>query len=167
MRRIVAGLVVLLAAGGALAVFMANHRSGIRARGPSIVLILTDDQRWDTLWAMPNVRKQLGGRGVTFTNGFVVNPLCCPSRSSILTGRYSHSTGLYANRGPHGGFAHFDDRSTIATWLDDAGYTTGYFGKYLNGYQDTTEVPPGWDRWFAIQTVPSGSGYYFDWKAVE
>jgi N-acetylglucosamine-6-sulfatase len=40
------------------------------------------------------------------------------------------------------------DRSTVATWLDDAGYDTAYFGKYMNGYDDTRYVPPGWDRWF-------------------
>ena len=57
------------------------------ARKPNIVLVMTDDQRWDSLWAMPAVRRMLAGRGVTFSNGFVVNPLCCPSRASILTGQ--------------------------------------------------------------------------------
>src|SRR5437899_2416644 len=102
---------------------------------PNIVLILTDDQRWNTLWAMPNVRRLLQNQGVTFTNGFVVNSLCCPSRASILTGKYSHSTHVYGNAPPNGGFPSFDDRSTVATWLHDAGYTTGLIGKYLNGYK--------------------------------
>jgi hypothetical protein len=73
---------------------------------PNIVLILTDDQRFDTLWAMPTVESQLVAKGIEFTNGFASNPLCCPGRSSILTGEYSHSTGVYTNQPdqPHGGF---------------------------------------------------------------
>jgi N-acetylglucosamine-6-sulfatase len=129
-----------------------------RERRPNIVFIVTDDQRWDTLWSMPAVQRELVHRGVTFENGFVSNPLCCPSRASILTGEYSHSTGVYTNkeRSPYGGFGAFDDRSTIATWLDDAGYRTGMFGKYINGYPGGY-VPPGWDRWFATF---DNKGYY-------
>jgi hypothetical protein len=73
------------------------------ARRPSIVLILTDDQRWDTLWAMGHVQEVLKQHGVTFKNAFVTNSLCCPSRTTILTGKYSHSTGVYSNAPPHGG----------------------------------------------------------------
>ncbi|HEX5627741.1 MAG TPA: sulfatase-like hydrolase/transferase, partial [Actinomycetota bacterium] len=62
-----------------------------RAAPPDIVLIVTDDQRWDTLWAMPILSERLAGAGVTFPDAFVVNPLCCPSRASILTGDYSHT----------------------------------------------------------------------------
>jgi arylsulfatase A-like enzyme len=120
---------------------------------PSVLLVLTDDQRWDTLDAMPAVQRLLVDPGVTFRNAYVVNPLCCPSRASILTGRYSHSTNVYRQRPPYGRFDWFDDRSTVATWLHDAGYRTGMFGKYLDGYQTsalTGHVPPGWDRWVAF-----------------
>ncbi len=124
-----------------------------RRRRPNIVLILTDDQRWDTLWSMPVVRRLLVDHGVTFTNAFVTNSDCCPSRSTILTGNYSHTTGIYVNRPPHGGAVDFhrygDDRSTIATWLHDAGYHTGLVGKYLNGYHGRF-IPPGWDTWDAF-----------------
>ena len=61
------------------------------ATPPDIVLIVTDDQRWDTLWAMPILSDRLAGAGVTFPDAFVVNALCCPSRASILTGDYSHT----------------------------------------------------------------------------
>jgi len=122
-------------------------------RHPNIVLILTDDQRWDTLWSMPDVRRLLVDHGVTFTNAFVTNSDCCPSRSTILTGNYSHTTGIYVNRPPHGGAVDFhrygDDQSTIATWLHDAGYHTGLVGKYLNGYHGRF-IPPGWDTWNAF-----------------
>jgi arylsulfatase A-like enzyme len=119
---------------------------------PNLVLILTDDQRWDSLWAMPSVQGLLGGHGVTFENAFVTTALCCPSRTSILTGEASRHTGVLGNSPPNGGATAFDDRSTVATWLHDAGYTTGLFGKYLNGYQLLSPgyTPPGWDRWVAI-----------------
>ncbi len=130
---------------------------------PNIVLFLTDDMRHDMLRYMPNVIRLLARQGVRFDNGYVVNPLCCPSRASILTGAYSHTTGVYSNRGPHGGFAAFEDETTIATTLQDAGYRTGLFGKYFNGYRRTTYVAPGWDRWFATYDRESG---YYDYTAV-
>src|SRR5436190_8548987 len=109
---------------------------------PSIVLILTDDQRFDSLWAMPQTRRFVVGPGVKFQNGFVTDPLCCPSRASILTGAYPHTTGIYQNSPPHGGFADFNDTTTIATQLEAAGYRTDLDGKYFNGYAKTSYVPP-------------------------
>jgi arylsulfatase A-like enzyme len=120
---------------------------------PSIVLIVTDDQRWDTLWAMPEVQRSLAEPGVTFSNSFTTSPLCCPARASILTGAYPHTTGVYTQALPHGGFKAFDDSTTIATVLDEAGYATGFFGKYLDSFQADAlggYVPPGWDRFVAF-----------------
>ena len=137
----------------------ARAQTAAPADPPSVVIILTDDQRWDTLDAMPTVQAQLVQHGVRFDNAFVSNSLCCPSRSSILTGLYSHSTGVWRNQPPFGGWSSFDDSSTMATWLQGAGYHTGLFGKYLNGYWDGAAVgyvPPGWDRWVAF----SQSEYY-------
>ncbi|MEX1263083.1 MAG: sulfatase [Actinomycetota bacterium] len=135
---------------------LADAGPGRRAR-PDIVLIVTDDQRWDTLSQMPGVQRLLADRGLTFDNAFVTNPLCCPSRSTILTGTHSHSTGVYTNEGANGLKA-FDDRSTVATWLDDAGYETAFIGKYFNGSWPTAYVPPGWDRWAAFRNA--GDLYY-------
>ncbi len=123
---------------------------------PDIVLILTDDQRFDTLDAMPQVNELLVRPGMRFENAFVVNPLCCPSRATILTGKYSHSTGVYTNQW-HDGYSAFDSRRTVATALDKAGYRTALFGKYFNGYKGE-RVPEGWDRWFA--TFGPNSAYY-------
>lgn len=134
--------------------------TGAISERPNIVLLLIDDGRLDILRYMPVVRRVLGGHGVTFSNAYVVNPRCCPSRSSILTGRPSNSTGIYTNVGPDGGFPGFDDRSTVATWLNDGGYETALFGKYLNHY-NTTYVPPGWDRWLGT----FGGSAYFDYVA--
>jgi N-acetylglucosamine-6-sulfatase len=126
---------------------------------PNIVLILTDDQRWDTLWAMPIVQAELAARGMRFTNFFYANPLCCPSRASILTGTYSHTNGVYSNAG-YEQFLTLEG-STVATWLHAAGYHTGLVGKYLNGYssEDASHIPAGWDRWVAF-TSPE----YYDYQ---
>lgn len=131
---------------------------------PNVVLVISDDQRWDTLWALPRVRRHLADAGVTFTDAYVVNPACCPSRTSILTGGYSHSTGVWRNHGKRGGFAAFDDSSTLATWLDGGGYETALFGKYLNGYLQNPYVPPGWDHWMAFTGQRGRStGNYYDY----
>jgi arylsulfatase A-like enzyme len=147
-RRAVAATGLLL-----LLVPLAPGRALAQETPPDIVVVVTDDQRWDTLWAMPVVQRELVARGASFPDAFVVNPICCPSRASILTGAYSHTTGVYRQAPPFGRFDWFRDGSTLATWLDAAGYTTGLFGKYLDGYQHaglTGYVPPGWDRWVAF-----------------
>jgi N-acetylglucosamine-6-sulfatase len=137
---------------------------------PNVVLIVTDDQRADSMWAMPAVSRLIGDRGVWFSDAVVSNPFCCPSRASILTGLYSHRTGVYSNEGGTGGWAAFAasgaERWTIATALHGAGYRTGLFGKYLNGYNAAPAgyVPPGWDRWF---TFFGANGAYFDYEAVD
>ena len=46
---------------------------------PTILLIVTDDQRWDTLWAMPTVQRELVRKGVSFTEAIVPVSLCCPA----------------------------------------------------------------------------------------
>ncbi|MFM8999669.1 MAG: sulfatase [Actinomycetota bacterium] len=148
LRRAVAA--VALAAAAAMSLDPPARASEPR---PDIVLIVTDDQRWDSLDAMPILARELVARGTTFANAFATTPLCCPSRASILTGNLAHTTRVYRNAPPFGRYEWFDDRSTLATWLDDAGYATGYVGKYLNGYQHaalTGVVPPGWDRWVAF-----------------
>ncbi len=136
-----------------------------RTSYPNIVLFLTDDQRWDTLQYMPEVTSLLQQQGVTFANAFDPDPLCCPSRTSILTGHYSHTTGVYRNDPPNGGFDSFDDSVTIATMLHDAGYRTGLIGKYLNGYskEDAGYIPPGWDRWFARLSTEE----YWSWPVSD
>src|SRR5213594_443941 len=110
-------------------------RARAASQPPNVVVIVTDDQRWDSLDVVPIVQRELVGHGVTFANAFVSNPLCCPSRASILTGDYSHSTGVYRQIPPFGRFEAFHDGSTLATWLDGAGYDTALVGKYIDGYQ--------------------------------
>jgi N-acetylglucosamine-6-sulfatase len=124
------------------------------AAKPNILFVLTDDMRLDDLQYMPDVRRLIGDAGLTFDNQFDNVTLCCPARTSILRGQYSHNTGVLTNGGTNGGFetAHAInvEKSTVATAMQSAGYTTGLFGKYLNGYPNTVSpsyVPPGWDTW--------------------
>src|SRR4051794_39222058 len=123
---------------------------------PNIVFVLTDDLSWNLVPYMPQVQ-QLQSEGMTFERYVVTDSLCCPSRASILTGRYPHSTGVLKNMGADGGFGAFhgyEEQSTFATALQRSGYRTALFGKYLNGYFPFTRVdferpyvPPGWSEW--------------------
>ena len=123
-------------------------QSAARSEKPNIVFVLTDDMRKDDLRFVPETRRLVGNRGMEFENAFVTFAMCCPSRASILTGLYPHNHRVFTNEAPEGGepgFRHLDN-STLATWLDDAGYRTALIGKYFNGYAGTYQ-PPGWDVW--------------------
>lgn len=110
---------------------------------------------------MANVQRLMVDQGTDFSNAFATTAVCCPSRVSFMRGQYAHNHGVLTNFPPQGGYARFTERglqnSTIATWLNDAGYSTFYAGKFLNGYGSTTEVPPGWDEWFAFGGVSEQS----------
>jgi arylsulfatase A-like enzyme len=125
-------------------------RSAVRAAPrPNFVVIMTDDQTVESLRVMPYVQALLVDQGVLFERSFSSFPLCCPSRSTYLTGQYSHNHEVHGNTPPYGGYASLDHTNTLPVWLDDAGYRTTHVGKYLNGYGNTNpnEVPPGWDDW--------------------
>jgi arylsulfatase A-like enzyme len=102
---------------------------------------------------LPTVRSLIGNTGATFSNAVAPFPLCCPARATLLTGQYAHNHGVLGNGdefNPLGGFANFKDAHTLATWLTPD-YTTGWLGKYLNGYSGRY-IPPGWDVWKAPGT---------------
>ena len=130
--------------------------TGATAQGekPNMVFILTDDMRVDDLSHMPKTRKLLAEQGTTFENAFVTYSLCCPARATFLRGQYAHNHDVRTNAASaHGSEVWFRklgrDRSTVATWLQDTGYSTGFVGKYMNAYDDEY-VPPGWDDWRAL-----------------
>jgi N-acetylglucosamine-6-sulfatase len=155
---------------------------------PNVVVILTDDMRWDEMENMPNVSSLLETRGVTFTQAYVPNSLCCPSRATTLTGQFSSRNGVwnnaYSQASPYGGFKAFKphEGNTLAVWLHNAGYRTGLVGKYLNQYtanaaktaSDPTGLQPrrGWDYWHAFINPATGSeppayyGYTLDEQGV-
>lgn len=132
---------------------------------PNVILVLTDDQDLllGSLDAMPHLREHLIEKGAFFSNAFVPLSLCCPSRATILTGRYTHNLQVYTNFPPDGGFPRFRDlgreRETIGIALQRAGYRTALMGKYLNVYPDRDDrmyVPPGWSEWI----VPAAGNPY-------
>jgi len=149
-----------------------------KALRPNIILIVSDDQRWDTLnqkhslngstWVMPKLRTELVNSGVLFSSFFAASPICVPSRSTLLTGQMPHTHGARTNVPPTGGASAFKDGSTLPLWLRAAGYRTGLIGKYLNLYENILlsqghpYVPPGWDEWDATT-----SDKYFDYTLVE
>lgn len=147
---------------------------------PNFVLIQTDDQTLDQLYAeytppggapiqaMPNTLASIAGRGITFNRYYDSYPLCCPSRVSTLTGRYAHNHNVRGNVPPNGGSTGFGFRQAnthnVATWLQGAGYRTIHIGKFLNGYgdepfDDGKYVPPGWNAWHSV--LKADTHHYF------
>jgi N-acetylglucosamine-6-sulfatase len=135
---------------------------------PNIVTIVTDDMRTDDLRWMPNVRHLIAQQGLDYLNSFASFPLCAPARSSLLTGQYAHNTGVLSVRPPDN-YEVFNDRATIGTAMNRAGYNTLFLGKYMNGYGDGTSVvtgknsfryvPPGWTDWYGAVNRPRHSGF--------
>jgi N-acetylglucosamine-6-sulfatase len=130
----------------------------------NVLVILTDDQSMETLPHTPPIMPYLQGQmqdpskgWIRFPNAFINTPLCCPSRATLLTGLYSHHTGVHNNETG----ANLDEGSTLATWLHDSGYETALFGKYLNDYpfDRGPYVPPGWDHWLAKEQGPQSTTY--------
>jgi N-acetylglucosamine-6-sulfatase len=151
--------------------------TGARDGKPNIVVVMTDDMRVDDLRFAPHVRRLVGKHGLTFRNSFSPYPLCCPARASFFTGLYAHRHRVWSHREPWG-YQVFDDSRTIATSLHQAGYKTGFIGKYLNGYGPQASrvsgtpswsyVPQGWTDWRAafenpgVPGIHGGTYNYFD-----
>ncbi|MGH8017499.1 MAG: sulfatase family protein [Opitutaceae bacterium] len=126
---------------------------------PNILIVYTDDQRWDCLGIAghsflktPNIDR-IGREGVRFANAFTTSPVCSPSRASFLTGQYKHTHGVLGNEDST---ALSMRLNTFPRILHEAGYRTGYFGKWHMG--KSGEPRPGFDRWVALE----GQGSYLD-----
>jgi len=118
--------------------------AGLAPERPNILIIVVDDQRIGTLDVMPNVVDRFANEGTEYTDAFVTTPLCCPSRGSIFTGRYTHNHHVAANAGD--AVQSLDQSTTLAYYMKEAGYRTGIFGKYFNPWP-LDRRPPHFDRW--------------------
>jgi N-acetylglucosamine-6-sulfatase len=175
-------LAALVVAAGQQSANAASQRNALLPAGqkPNFVVIQTDDQTIDQLYAtytppggapipaMPNTLAAIAGKGITFNRYYVPYPLCCPSRVSLLTGRYAHNHNVRGNVPPNGGATGFFYRQAnshnVATWLQAAGYRTIHVGKFLNGYgdepfDDGKTVPPGWNAWHSV--IKADTHHYF------
>ncbi|MEU7868889.1 sulfatase [Dactylosporangium sp. NPDC049140] len=158
MRRLPTLIAAVTAAALAAAALTGSAAPAAAPAPPNVVFVLVDDLAWNLVQYMPQVQR-LQRDGTTFTNYTVTDSLCCPSRSSIFTGKFPHDTGVFTNENPDGGFGVFRDRGneqhTFATALQGRGYATAMMGKYLNGYlpKDLYQ-PPGWSEWDV-----AGNGY--------
>jgi arylsulfatase A-like enzyme len=132
-----------------------------RPARPNVLIILTDDQRVDTMGVLPRTRSWFADVGTTFSNTFATTPLCCPSRATIFSGRYAHNHEVLGNLDAE----RLDQQFTIQRYLSDAGYRTAISGKFLNDWDLATD-PSFFDRWTIFNRgYPSGS-YNVDGRLV-
>lgn len=129
---------------------------------PNIILIITDDMEEGLVEYMPAVRAEIIAKGASFTRAYFNDPLCCPSRAAMLTGKYVQNNKTTDN--DHIKFYNAGNPAhTVAVWLQAAGYRTALVGKYLNGYPEpaaATYVPPGWDYWVGKNALTGVNLYY-------
>jgi arylsulfatase A-like enzyme len=160
-RILLAATVAAGLAVAAAAVSLEGHAARAKPR-PNVIVIETDDQTVEEMRVMRNTLALIGQQGTTFDNNFVTLSLCCPSRSTFLTGQYAHNHGVLTNAAPDGGFQKLDHTNTLAVWLQQAGYNTALVGKYLNGYKIADGIPPGWTEFHGGLNLS-----YFNWTMNE
>ncbi len=132
---------------------------------PNIIFIFSDQQRYNTMGCIGNPVIQtpafdrLAEEGVLFRQAFSSCPICSPYRAQVLTGRYSHANGVVDNE-----YKMNTDQATLAQTLKDAGYRTGFFGKWHLGYGPyTPDKRYGFDSMAAFNCVgPHGAIPYYE-----
>lgn len=171
MRR----LLVTFAASAVVAGAFVPTLPAKAVQNPNVIFIITDDHRFDAASAayMPET---VAATPTNFVNGFVSNPVCCPSRSTVLSGLYSHDNKVWSNQDDYFGgwpaFRKWDNQNkSMPEAVDAQGYHTGLFGKFLNGWDGT--VPSGWDVFDSTLNgtpqQPGGVPYqtpYYDYREV-
>ena len=151
-----------------MAFFLVIFACDSQANQANIIFILTDDLDKELFSHSSRIDSLITQQGVRFDNHMVSLSLCCPSRAATLRSQFAHNTGIYHNGPGLGGFDLFYakglEHSTMATWLQEAGYQTAFIGKYLNGYPNvksgTNYIPPGWNYFIS----PNGGYPYTEYN---
>jgi arylsulfatase A-like enzyme len=131
---------------------------------PNVIVVLTDQQRWDTVGAHGNPMNltpnfdRLAKSGTFVSNSFTCQPVCGPARSAFQTGRFPTSTGCYRN-----GIPLPRSERTLAHYFREAGYQTGYIGKWHLAENEPVpaEERGGYEDWLASNLLEFTS-YPFD-----
>jgi arylsulfatase A-like enzyme len=167
LAAIAAGLALLAVAAGWLTARTAEGAPTSR----NVIFILTDDMTASELAGMPNVQSLIAGQGTSFNRAYISFPLCCPSRATLIGGKYMHNHGVRGNFPPQGSWLKFrsEESSSLPVWLRGYGYYTVHIGKYMNGYGafgtlDDLPVPPGWDEWYG---KVAEDALYYNYQVVE
>ncbi|RZU53513.1 arylsulfatase A-like enzyme [Krasilnikovia cinnamomea] len=127
---------------------------------PNILILLMDDARTGMTSVMPKATAWMNDGGTTFPAAVVTTPSCCPSRSSILSGRYAHNTGVTQQTG----IGNYDHGKTLEHDLKAAGYRTAVLGKLFNGWNNRLR-PPYFDN-YALGVGYNNTTFTVDGKRV-
>lgn len=127
----------------------------------NVLVVMTDDQRFDTIASMPNL-SNLAAQGVRFANAYMPSPLCGPARASLFSGGYlTQNTLVLENGAPNGGVKAFNDKGNLGSALQAVGYRTAFVGKWVNGYEALGRyVPPGWTRWVGRHSYATTTSWF-------
>ncbi|TBL75711.1 sulfatase-like hydrolase/transferase [Paenibacillus thalictri] len=132
-------------------------------RQPNVIVFFTDQQRWDTsglhgnpLGLMPNFDRT-ALRGTHLTRSFTCQPVCGPARSCLQTGKYATTTGCFVN-----GIPLPEGTKTLAHHFKEAGYRTGYIGKWHLAKEEPVSEPKrgGYEHWLAADVLEFSSDSY-------
>lgn len=144
MNRVLRGLPVVVFLLHSIALSPRGPVASAAPAQPNVLIIITDDQRIESMGPMRRTRFWFRQGGTEYLNAFATTPLCCPSRASIFTGRYAHNHKVRTNADAH----ELDQKSTLQRYLEDHSYQTGIVGKYLNSW---TGTPPHFDQWHTFE----------------
>jgi arylsulfatase A-like enzyme len=159
LRRAGAGAAGLMLASSA----PRRRTATAQATRPNILLIMTDDQPYHTIEIMEALRGRVAAAGVRFDNGYVATPVCGPARGSVLTGKWSHNTGLEKTKGAWRDLVESGELArNVAARLRAVGYACHLSGKFTNNLSSGEWVCPGFDSWWAqLEPVNDEEHLYF------
>lgn len=144
--------VIALSASAACSSGGARPQRAVRDKPPNVLVIITDDQRYDQMETLVETRRIFGEKGTRYTNAFASTPRCCPSRASIFSGQYAHNHNVKTNDDALA----LNQDATIQRYLGEAGYRTAIVGKYLNKWPKRRR-PRHFDDWSILV-----DGHYYD-----